>query len=110
MAHERDHITGIPRDYRVSETGSTSGLLVALVIVVALVIGAIALFSGGPATESVSPPVATEPAAPPAVPDDAMPSMPAPDAGAPAIDEGAGGAIGDPAVPGIPPEDAAPVD
>jgi biopolymer transport protein ExbB len=117
MAYERDHTTGAPQDYRVADTRSNGGLIAALVIVVALVIGAIALFSGDrtatvPATpEPATAPLATEPA-PPAVPD-AVPSTPAPDATAPDAGAPASGAdsdVGDPAVPGIPAEDAAPAD
>lgn len=112
MAYERDHTTGAPQDYRVATSGGNGGLVAALVIIVALIIGAIALFSGDrtatvPATpEPATEPLATEPA-PAAVPD-AVPTTPAPDAGAPA--DGAGSDIGDPAVPGIPAEDAAPAD
>ena len=114
MAYEQDRITGRPGEYREVRTTDTSngGLIAALVVIVAIVIGAIALFSGNqPATVPATPepataPLATEPAQP--VVPDAVPSTPAPDAGAPA--DGAGSDVGDPAVPGVAAEDAAPAD
>lgn len=95
MAYENTPPHGAPqdyRDYRAAESRSSGGLVAALVIILALIIGSIALFSGGePASTPVNPPVATDPV----VPDAAAP------AADPAVDDGA---AGDPVVPAVPAE------
>ena len=102
MAYENTPPHGAPqdyRDYRAAESRSSGGLVAALVIILALIIGSIALFSGGePASTPVNPPVATDPV----VPDAATPDAAAP-AVDPAVDDGA---AGDPVVPAVPAEPA----